>query len=125
MEFFQKYFTIKNEKEERENNEKNNKLRSIICSIYICYYIRLTNDTIRENFDFELRYTLLKLINNDANIDKIGSNLIEQIKNQDLKKEISNRPENKINNFSDFLRIEQDYLIDQIELDKGIVKMAY
>jgi hypothetical protein len=77
------------------------------------------------NFDFELRYTLLKLINNDANIDKIGSNLIEQIKNQDLKKEISNRPENKINNFSDFLRIEQDYLIDQIELDKGIVKMAY
>jgi hypothetical protein len=74
------------------------------------------------NFDFELRYTLLKLINNDANIDKIGSNLIEQIKNQDLKKEISNRPENKINNFSDFLRIEQDYLIDQIELDKGIAK---
>jgi hypothetical protein len=50
MEFFKKYFTIKNEKEERENNEKNNKLRSIICSIYLCYYIRLTNDTIRSKF---------------------------------------------------------------------------
>ena len=47
---------------------------------------------------------------------------MEQIKNQDLKKEISNRPEEKINNFSDFLRIEQDYLVDQIEIDKGIGK---
>ena len=63
MEFFQNYFKIKNENEERENNEKNNKLRSIICSIYICYYIRLTNDTIRSNFSSELRHTLLKLIN--------------------------------------------------------------
>jgi len=35
MKFFQKYFIIKNENEERDNNEKNNKLRSIICSIYM------------------------------------------------------------------------------------------
>ena len=122
MEFFQKYFTIKNEYEVRDNNKKNNKLRSIICSIYICYYIRLKNDRIRANFESSLRYILLKLINNEDNIDLKGSKLMEQIKNQDLKKEISNRPEEMINHFSDFLRIEEDYLIDQIEIDKGIRK---
>ena len=44
IEFFKKYFEIKNHYEERSNNEKNNKIRSIICSVYICYYIRLTDE---------------------------------------------------------------------------------
>ena len=44
IEFFKKYFEIKNHFEERSNNEKNNKIRSIICSVYICYYIRLTDE---------------------------------------------------------------------------------
>ena len=44
-----------------------------------------------------------------------------QIKNKDLKDEIETGYE-EINNFSDFLKIEQDYLINQIELDKGICK---
>jgi 5-methylcytosine-specific restriction endonuclease McrBC GTP-binding regulatory subunit McrB len=47
---------------------------------------------------------------------------MEQIKNQDLKNEIKNRPEENINYFSDFLKIEQDYLIELIDLDKGIGK---
>ena len=59
IEFFQNYFTIKNNYLNRDNNEKNNKLRSIICSIYLCYYIRLTNKLNRENFDAELREILL------------------------------------------------------------------
>jgi len=46
--------------------------------------------------------------------------LIEQIKNQDLKNEIINRPEEEINNFSDFTKIEQEYVLNKIELDKGI-----
>ena len=280
MEFFQKYFTFKNENEERDNNKKNNKLRSIICSIYICYYIRLTNDTIRSNFNAELRYTLLKLINinfvvpilfnnifktteltttklnelftspinnvqqnseiitlitllnekeeevkkiideikdiklkeefskkPEETINKIitqfaslakelkknekkeekkdekkeekkdekkeekkdekkeeklieqikdkklkdelckkpeevinriitkfalliyniieenkGGNLVDQMMDQNLKKEISNRPEEIINNFGDFIKIEQEYVLNKIELDKGIGK---
>jgi len=124
IEFFKNYFTIKNKYEKRDNNEKNNKIRSIICSIYLCYYIRLTNQEIRFNFEATLRPILLKLVNNEDNIDEKGGTLMEQIKNQDLKNEIEKRPEEVINNFSDFLRIEQDYLIDQIELDKGIGKNA-
>ena len=115
MEFFQKYFTIKNEIEERDNNEKNNKIRSIICSVYICYYTQLKSPEIRFEFENALRPILIKLINNDINRDERGGTLLEQIKNQNVKNEIEIRPE-------DFLRIEQDYLIEQIEIDKGIGK---
>jgi len=133
VEFFQNYFKIKNEHENRKNNENNNKLRSIICSIYLCYYIRLTSQETRTNFEAALRPILLKLVNNEINIDEKGSNLIEQIHNEDLKNEINSSPsytdylnnhktEESIEKFSDFLKIEQDYLIDQIELDEGIGK---
>ena len=124
VEFFKSYFCKKNKCENNTNNEKNNKIRSIICSIYLCYYIRLTDERIRNNFEIELRKTLLKLINNEIvekNEGKEG-NLIDQIKNEDLKKEISFRNEAITNNFSDFLKIEQEYLLNQIELDKGIGK---
>ena len=129
IEFFMDYFakkndfyTVKNIIEKRINNIKNNKLRSIICSIYLCYYIRLTDQNIRFNFEAILRPFLLKLINNDINYIAKGGDLIKEIKNKELTDEISTRPEEIINNFSDFLRIEQDYLLNQIELDKGIGK---
>ena len=124
VEFFKNYFKTKNDYEKRKNNEKNNKLRSIICSIYLCYYIRLTNQKTRFNFEATLRPILLKLVSDKTNIEDTGNNLMEQIHNKELKDEIDTRPEELINKFSDFLKIEQDYLIDQIELDKGIGKNA-
>ena len=48
-------------------------------------------------FECELKYILLKLINNEGNIDEKGSELMDEITNQDLKKEILNRPEEIIN----------------------------
>lgn len=48
---------------------------------------------------------------------------MEQIKNH-IKNEIEKRPEEIIIIFSDFLRNEQYYIIDQIVLDKGIRKNA-
>ena len=81
IEFFNHYFTTKNNYEKRQNNEKNNKLRSIICSIYLCYYIRLTDQEIRFNFETELSPTLFKLINNENVIDEKGGDLIDKIKN--------------------------------------------
>ena len=129
IEFFNKYFTTKNnyytvnnEIKKRNDNIKNNKLRSIICSIYLCYYIRLTDQNIRFNFETKLRPILLKLINNDINYNVKGNVLIKEINNKELADEINTIPEEKIKNFSDFLRIEQDYLLNQIELDKGIGK---
>ena len=125
IEFFQNYFTIKNNHLKRENNPKNNKLRSIICSIYLCYYIRLTNKEIRENFEAVLRPVLLRLVTCQTYIDEKGRALMEGIKlNNDFYNEINSRPIEEINKFSDFLNIEQDFLIDQIELDKGIGKNA-
>ena len=47
---------------------------------------------------------------------------MEQIGEKDLGKQINNRPEEIIRNFSDFLKIEEDYLLNKIELDKGIGK---
>ena len=121
LKYFQNYFSIKNKYEKRSNNMKNNKLRSIICTIYLNYYIRLTDAEVRTNFDFDLRPTLLKLVNNsDQIIEKEGEDLMDQIKNDDLKFEIKNRPEENIENFSDFLKIEEEYLLNQIELDEGI-----
>ena len=56
--FFEEYFTKKNEFLGRENKEKTNKLRSIICSIYLCYYSRLVDDRKRHNLD-----SIIQLIN--------------------------------------------------------------
>ena len=125
IDFFQNYFTIKNNHLKRDDEKKNNKIRSIICSIYLCYYIRLTNKETRENFEAVLRPILLKLVTGETNIDVKGNNLMEQIKsNKVFYNEINNRPIEEIYKFSDFLKIEQDFLIDQIELDKGIGKNA-
>ena len=48
-------------KDDIENNteeiKKLYKIKSIICSIYLCYYIRLTNDGKRGEFDY-LRQTI-------------------------------------------------------------------
>ena len=57
-------------------------------------------------------------------MEEIGGKIIEQIINENFKNEISFRKdEQKIeNNFSDFIKVEQDYLINQIKLEKGIGK---
>ena len=119
FDFFQKYFIIKNGCEKLYNNEQNNKIRSIICSLYLCYYMRLENEKRRIHFQNKLRPILLKLINEKKYIDK-GENLFDEIQNIDLKNEINNRYEEIIRRFYDFVKIEQNYLLDQIELDKGI-----
>ena len=84
IDFFNKYFNIKNNYLGKVNDEKINKIRSIICSIYLCYYIRLTDEKKRSNFEGNLRPILLKLINNDKNFTEKGGNLLEQIKNEKL-----------------------------------------
>ena len=140
VEFFQKYYTIKNEYD-NENNEidkeiinieenqtKLNKIKSIICSIYICYYLRLLDDK-RNIFNCRLRKILLKLVNlgeieNDIKGDEEKENneednLIDEINYKELKYDLK---EEIINQFSDILKIEEEFLIDKIDLDKGIGK---
>ena len=89
----------KNNFENKNNNEKNNKLRGIICSIYICYYFRLNDFMIRNKFDSYLKIILFKLINEE------NSDNNEELKDLKQKKDIISRKE-KSSNFSDFVRIE-------------------
>ena len=120
VEFFKDYFNKKNNFLKRANNEKNNKIRSIICSIYLCYYIRLTEEFKRNNFEQELRDILLQLVTYKE--IKPGK-LKEQIQIEELKMEIESRPEETIGqSFSDFLKIEQNFLMEQINPDEGIGK---
>ena len=118
--FFEDYFTKKNKCEKRINNEKNNKLRSIICSIYLCYYIKFEGDFQKTaQLDIELQKELLLLINNGEIEEEKYLNFIELIKNKDLKEEII-RNDEIINNLGDFIKIEQNYLMNHIEVYKGI-----
>ena len=125
VEFFQDYFLKKNNQIKDKIDEEIKKLykiKSIICSIYLCYYIRLTDDGKKGEFDFTLQKTLLKIVNvycegkNKEEKEK-EENLLDKIKYVQLKDEIR---EYNIKSFSDLLKIEEDYLIEQIDPDKGI-----
>ena len=120
VKFFENYFVVKGGYLEKINDQKNNKLRSIICSIYFCYYIKLS-DIKRNLFENELRETLLKLINNKKKTNKKNIKLIDAIENKELKDELKSNSEIIIH-FSDFIKNEEDFLTNQIELNEGIGK---
>ena len=152
VEFFKDYFYKKDEylNKDIKGKEKLYKIKSIICSIYLCYYIRLIDDTKRAQFDVQLRPILLKLVNsitipqkeennteikngdgkseeksernkeetNKKEESKEGS-LIDNINYEELKMDLRDQ---KISQFSDFLYLEEEFLINLIELDRGIGK---
>ena len=111
----------------RENKEKLYKIKSIIISIYLCYYIRLTNDK-RTIFNVRLRSILLNLVNivETDNMKKdekkdidVRGNLIDEINYEELTYDLK---EQNINQFSDFLKPEEDFILDKTELNKDIGK---
>ena len=120
-EFIIDYFTKKNIYLKRKTNEKNLKLKSILCSILLCYCYRLNDQQKRQNFEIELGILFLKLINNGLIFDK-KENILESINNDEFKNEILNTNEN-LNNFSDLIKNEENFLINQIDIDKGISKI--
>ena len=127
MKFFNEYFEKKNKFENRIDNKQNNKLRSIICSTYLSYYFNITDSKLKNDFEIKLRKKLLKLINNTYVMEieyEDSNNLIRYIKNEELSNEIKNNKE-EINDFIDFIKVEGDYLINQIELEKGIGKTSF
>ena len=99
-----------------------NKCFWFICSIYISYYIRLINEDIRGKFNFELQKTILKIVNvysSEKNDEENKINLLDKIKNIELKKELIDK---NFEHFSDLLKIEEEFLLKQVELDVGIGK---
>ena len=124
VEFFQDYFPKKNNIDKHsidDETRKMYKIKSIICSIYLCYYIRLTKEKTRGNFENRLQKTLLQIANvycPESNEVQTG-NLLSKIRYQKLSLDLR---EKNIISFSDLLKIEEEYLLEQIELDKGIGK---
>ena len=124
VEFFQEYFpTKKNENRYRLDDEikKLYKIKSIICSIYICYYTRLTNETKRKDYENFLQPTLLNIVNGEKNKDeKSEGNLLDKIRYKKLKDDLQDLKGKSFENFSVLLKREEEFLIEQVEPDKGI-----
>lgn len=129
--FFIDYFKKKNEynksiKQDKTENlkedgkEKIEKILSIIISVYICYYIRLTEKETREEFDKSLLDQFVKLINwESTKKEKKNGKLLERIYNEDFKHYIKETLI-EIKQFSNILEFEQEFILDKVELDKGI-----
>ena len=60
---------------------------------------------------------------NKEKVEEKKEKILDEILDEDLKKKILHREEKIDKNFSDFLKIEQDFLIEQIkDINKGIGK---
>ena len=76
----------------------------------------------RGKFDFELQKTILKIVNvysSEKNDEENKINLLDKIKNIELKKELIDK---NFEHFSDLFKIEEEFLLKQVELDVGIGK---
>ena len=134
---------IKNEK------KKLNKIKSFIVAIYLNYYIRLIDQEMRTIFEADIKSNLQELANyyaekSDKNetvdiVDnnKKGDENQERKKNNDsennftndlgikwepLIKEYRNYKSDNNKTFSIFFENECDYIIENVNLDKGIAK---
>ena len=112
---------------EKSGSYESTKLKSIIISIYLCYYIRLVDGTSRTNFDTELKGLFKTLVNYKFDKTKKPENFSQNdvIYDGDLKKDLKDNY--KINdfrnfNFSQILSYEEDFILDNIYLNKGIGK---
>ena len=83
------YYERKNEFLGKKNDNKLNKIKSIINSIYLCYYIRLVNDEHRSNFDGQLKNLLISLVNWEHEEENLNENakLLDKL-NDPLKSDI-------------------------------------
>ena len=131
------YRMIETDKYQTESDNKNNeifkklienrnedieKLKAIIVSIYICYYIRLTEIGDRIKFDNDIKDDLLKLINGDnyKEIEGNANDLFNFILNKDFKEDLELNGKIQFNKFNELLELEEEFILDKIQLDKGI-----
>ena len=113
--FFIEYY--KNKKSvlnsEQINNEKLNdegiiKRKCIILSLFVCYYMKISDPKNRSEFETLIKSKLNKEDNNKKE-DKDSDNLIMGLIGKDEK-------------FSNILNLEENFIISQIELESGIAE---
>ena len=125
--FLIEYFENKKKVEPKKaGNEESTKLKSIIISIYLCYYIRLVDGNTRSNFDTELQKSFEELANyKSESKNQENSNEKDVIFDGDLKNDLKfNYGVTDFNyfHFSQILEYEEDFLLNNISLNKGIGK---
>ena len=121
--FFIDYYKKKNKINNQTGNEEIEKIKSIILSIYICYYIRLTDKEERGEFDNELQQYFIELIDWNPKFfteKNQTEGLFNLIKNNLFIEDIKKNYKIKLNKFSEILDIEEEYILNKIELGKGI-----
>ena len=114
--FIEKYYPNKNKLLNKDDNKILEKIKSIIISIYLCYYIRLIDK--RSVFEEKIRNSLLELVNYKSSPKEESQNFLDKISNplHEELKEINT----EIKNFSILIEIEEKFLIEQIDLGDGI-----
>ena len=126
--FLIEYFNNKKKLDKtKSGTEESTKLKSIIISIYLCYYIRLVDGTSRTNFDPELEDNFKKLVNYKSTSSENANNTTNKdvIDDGDLKDDLkSNYNISDFNqfHFSHILSCEEDFILNNINLNKGIGK---
>ena len=122
--FMKQYYVYKNKFLGKNNNPELNKIKSIILSIYINYYIRLINHKEQSNFEKELKPLIKELINyknkkkNDDFVKK--GNLLSQL-DEPLKSDLAQEmKDNDLDNFSAILTLEEMFVLKEINIEKGI-----
>ncbi len=124
--FLIKYFENKEKVTKESRSEESTKLKSIIISIYLCYYIRLVDGTTRSNFDTEIQESFKQLVNYKyVSQNSENSNQKDVIYDGELKEDLKfnyNIPDFEEFHFSEILSKEQDFILNNISLSKGIGK---
>ena len=118
---------------------KVNEIKSLIVATYLNYYTRLIDKAKQTNFESELKENLIKLANYYSKDQNKGSE--DQTKNNENQNDTKDNYTNSLDikwkpllndyknfksenntNYSIFFENECDYIIDNINLDKGIAK---
>jgi len=129
--FLFQYFEKKNELDPtKKGTEESINVKSIIISIYLCYYIRLVDETTRSNFDAKMLDVFKQLANYNFEAssnegDTKNTNITDIIYDGYLKNDLKfNYGIEDFNQFQfkQILSKEEDFIINNINLNKGLGK---
>ena len=128
--FFIEYYKKKYKCLNIDRNQEAEKLKSIIISIYLCYYTRLVDGKTRTKFEGRLKQKFKSLVNYnfDPSLKTENFNENDLIYEGDLKKDLQENYKNigvsNTFNFSQILSEEENFLLEpeNIFLEKGIGK---
>ena len=123
--FFIDYFNKKDRYFNKKGNTQAEQLKSIIISIYLCYYIRLVNGGTRSNFKTELTKYFIRLVNYNCKNNEKNNEENNTIYNEEFMKDLQDNYGIKDFENFDFINIlskEEDFILEIIRLADGIWK---